>query len=178
MNLHGIRGVFGVVVLMAAVCALSLAASDGRAADAAKTDTAAGTQAVIRAGDTASARGPEAWFTGRVRVDPLFPASKDTNVSGAYVTFEPGARSAWHEHPAGQTLVVISGVGRTGTADGTVTEIRPGDVVRCPAGVRHWHGASPTTGMTHMALTGYKDGKNAIWYEKVSDADYNRPVTR
>lgn len=142
---------------------------------AADTAAPAGAQRVLRAGDTASMAGPEDWFTGRVRVDPLFPDSADTNVSGAYVTFEPGARSAWHEHPAGQTLVVVFGVGRTGTADGTVTEIRAGDVVRCPAGVRHWHGASPTTGMTHMALTGVKDGKNAIWYEKVSDADYSRP---
>lgn len=146
-------------------------------APAAADDAAPGGQAVLRAGEKASVPGPEAWFTGRVRIDPLFPATADANVSGAYVTFEPGARSAWHEHPAGQTLVVISGVGRTGTADGTVTEIRPGDVVRCPVGVRHWHGASPTVGMTHMALTGVRDGKNAIWYEKVSDADYNRPLS-
>lgn len=144
---------------------------------AAAENAAPGGQAVIRAGENASVAGPEAWFTGRVRIDPLFPATAEANVSGAYVTFEPGARSAWHEHPAGQTLVVISGVGRTGTADGTVTEIRPGDVVRCPVGVRHWHGASPTVGMTHMALTGVRDGKNAIWYEKVSDADYNRPLS-
>lgn len=147
------------------------------AATAAAENAAPGGQAVIRAGENASVAGPEAWFTGRVRIDPLFPATADANVSGAYVTFEPGARSAWHEHPAGQTLVVISGVGRTGTADGTVTELRPGDVVRCPVGVRHWHGASPTVGMTHMALTGVRDGKNAIWYEKVSDADYNRPLS-
>lgn len=146
-------------------------------APAAAENAAPGGQAVIRAGENASVAGPEAWFTGRVRIDPLFPATAEANVSGAYVTFEPGARSAWHEHPAGQTLVVISGVGRTGTADGTVTEIRPGDVVRCPVGVRHWHGASPTVGMTHMALTGVRDGKNAIWYEKVSDADYNRPLS-
>ena len=146
-------------------------------APAAADDAAPGEQAVIRAGEKASVPGPEAWFTGRVRIDPLFPATADANVSGAYVTFEPGARSAWHEHPAGQTLVVISGVGRTGTADGTVTEFRPGDVVRCPVGVRHWHGASPTVGMTHMALTGVRDGKNAIWYEKVSDADYARPLS-
>lgn len=146
-------------------------------APAAAENAAPGGQAVTRAGENASVAGPEAWFTGRVRIDPLFPATAEANVSGAYVTFEPGARSAWHEHPAGQTLVVISGVGRTGTADGTVTEIRPGDVVRCPVGVRHWHGASPTVGMTHMALTGVRDGKNAIWYEKVSDADYDRPLS-
>lgn len=165
-----IRALAGALLAgMLAMPGVALAAADGAAPEG---------QAVIRAGEQASVPGPEAWFTGRVRIDPLFPATADANVSGAYVTFEPGARSAWHEHPAGQTLVVISGVGRTGTADGTVTEIRPGDVVRCPVGVRHWHGASPTVGMTHMALTGVRDGKNAIWYEKVSDADYARPPSR
>ena len=113
-----------------------------------------------------------------MRIDPLFPDNAAANVSGAYVTFEPGARSAWHEHPAGQILVVISGVGLTGTSDGKVVEIRAGDVVRCPPNVRHWHGAAPHVAMTHMALTGVKDGKNAVWHEKVSDAEYSRPVSR
>lgn len=135
-------------------------------------------QSVIKAGDNASTPGPDAWFTGKVRIDPLFPADESVNASGAYVTFEPGARSAWHEHPAGQTLVVLYGLGRTGTADGRVWELRPGDVVRCPPNVRHWHGASPGMGMTHMAITGVKDGKNAIWHDKVTDAEYNRPDTK
>ena len=121
---------------------------------------------------------PSGWVCQAVRVDPLFPANEAANVSGAYVTFEPGARSAWHEHPAGQTLVVTSGVGLTGTADGKVVEIRAGDVVRCSPNVRHWHGAAPHVAMTHMALTGVKDGKNAVWHEKVSDAEYNRPVSK
>ena len=156
--------------------AFVLAASVG-AALAADTASSAG-QSVVRAGTQASAKGPEAWFTGTVRIDPLFPDNAAANVSGAYVTFEPGARSAWHEHPAGQTLVVISGVGLTGTSDGKVVEIRAGDVVRCPPNVRHWHGAAPHVAMTHMALTGVKDGKNAVWHEKVSDAEYSRPVSR
>lgn len=135
-------------------------------------------QSVIRSGDNPSQPGPEAWFTGKVRVDPLFPRDDNVNASGAYVTFEPGARSAWHEHPAGQTLVVVQGVGRTGTADGKVWEIRAGDVVRCPANTRHWHGAAPNTGMTHMAITGYKGDENAIWYDKVTDEEYNKPVSK
>lgn len=156
---------------------LALAGASVGAARAADTASEAG-QSVVRAGTQASAKGPEAWFTGTVRVDPLFRANEAANVSGAYVTFEPGARSAWHEHPAGQTLVVISGVGLTGTSDGKVVEIRAGDVVRCSPNVRHWHGAAPHVAMTHMALTGVKDGKNAVWHEKVSDAEYNRPVSK
>lgn len=136
---------------------------------------AADNQTVIRSGENRSMAGPDNWFTGKVRIDPLFPkGDNNINASGAYVTFEPGSRTAWHEHPDGQTLVVVQGVGRTGTADGKVWEIRAGDVVRCPANVRHWHGAAPDTGMTHLAITGYKDEKNAIWHEKVTDEEYNR----
>ena len=140
--------------------------------------SAADSQTVIRSGENASMPGPDNWFTGKVRIDPLFPKDDNVNASGAYVTFEPGARSAWHEHPAGQTLVVVQGVGRTGTEDGKVWEIRAGDVVRCPANVRHWHGAAPNTGMTHMAFTGYKGDKNAIWYDKVTDEEYNKPIIK
>lgn len=141
--------------------------------------SAADNQTVIRSGENNSMAGPENWFTGKVRIDPLFPKEdNNVNATGAYVTFEPGARTAWHEHPAGQTLVVVQGVGRTGTADGKVWEIRAGDVVRCPANVRHWHGAAPNTAMTHMAITGYKGDKNSIWYDKVTDEEYNRPVVR
>ncbi|MBD5642221.1 MAG: cupin domain-containing protein [Desulfovibrio sp.] len=141
--------------------------------------SAADAQTVIRAGENKSQPGPDNWFTGKVSIDRLFPREdNNVNASGAYVTFEPGARTAWHEHPAGQTLVVVQGVGRTGTADGRVWEIRAGDVVRCPANVRHWHGAAPDTGMTHMAITGYKGDANSIWHDKVTDEEYNRPIAR
>ena len=104
---------------------------------------------------------------------PLFPASAQINASGAYVTFEPGARSAWHTHPAGQRLVVVSGVGLTQEWGKPVQEIRPGDVVVCPPGVKHWHGAAPTTVMTHLAVSGVLDGKTVEWMEKVTDDQYN-----
>lgn len=112
-------------------------------------------------------------FTGRVRVDPLFKPDKDIPVSGAYVTFEPGARSAWHTHPAGQRLIVISGVGLTQQEGQPVQVIHAGDVVCCPPGVRHWHGAAPGSAMTHMAITGIVNGKSVNWMEKVTDEQYN-----
>lgn len=127
---------------------------------------------ITRAGAQPSAAGPDAFFTGRVRVDPVWSANQHINTSGAHVTFEPGARSAWHTHPAGQQLVIVSGVGRTQQWGTPVQEFRPGDVVWCPPGVKHWHGASPTTGMTHLAVTGTLDGKNVEWMEKVSDEQY------
>ena len=111
-------------------------------------------------------------FTGRVRVDPLFAADADIDASGAYVTFEPGARSAWHTHPTGQHLIVTAGAGWTQEWGGPVVEIRAGDVVWCPPGIKHWHGATPSTAMTHLALTGTIDGKNVQWMEKVSDVQY------
>ena len=135
-------------------------------------DNAGGTQTVSVAGTQPSAKGPAQYFTGNVRVDPLFAPKDAAPLSGAYVTFEPGARSNWHTHPAGQHLIVTSGVGRTGTPDGHTVEIRAGDVVWCPPGVKHWHGASPTTAMTHIALTGTVDGKNVEWMERVSDEQY------
>lgn len=133
----------------------------------------AGVQQVVRAGTQASAFGPADYFTGRARVDPLFPANGDIDVSAAYVTFEPGARSAWHTHPAGQRLVVVSGVGLTQEWGKPVQEIRPGDVVVCPPGVKHWHGAVPATAMTHLAVTGAVDGKSVEWMEKVTDEQYS-----
>jgi len=133
----------------------------------------AGAQQITRAGTQASATGPADYFTGQARVDPLFPASSEINASGAYVTFEPGARSAWHTHPAGQRLVVVSGVGLTQEWGKPVQEIRPGDVVVCPPDVKHWHGAAPTTAMTHLAVTGAVDGKSVEWMEKVTDDQYN-----
>jgi quercetin dioxygenase-like cupin family protein len=131
------------------------------------------TQTISRAGSQASVKGPAEYFTGNVRVDPLFPANDSAPFSGAYVTFEPGARSAWHIHPKGQHLLVTAGVGRTGEWEGKVDEIKAGDVIWCPPGVKHWHGASPTTAMTHIAITGRLDGKSVEWMEKVTDEQYN-----
>lgn len=132
----------------------------------------AGAQEITRAGSQASSAGPAELFTGRVRVDPVWPADASLNTSGAWVTFEPGARSAWHTHPAGQRLVVQSGVGLTQEWGKSVQVIRPGDVVWCPPGVKHWHGAAATTAMTHLAVTGALDGNNVNWMEKVSDEQY------
>jgi quercetin dioxygenase-like cupin family protein len=119
------------------------------------------------------APGPADYFTGRTRIDPVWPADKNINASGGLVTFEPGARSAWHTHPAGQRLVVVSGVGLTQEWGKPIQELRPGDVVWCPPGVKHWHGAARTTAMTHLAVTGTVDGKNVTWMEKVTDEQYN-----
>lgn len=112
-------------------------------------------------------------FTGRVRIDPLFQPDPHIGVSAAYVTFEPGARSAWHTHPAGQRLIVTSGEGLTGQAGQPVQMLRTGDVVSCPPGVKHWHGAAPGSAMTHLAITGVVDGKSVDWMEKVTDEQYH-----
>ncbi|WCM53337.1 carboxymuconolactone decarboxylase family protein [Pseudomonas sp. WJP1] len=130
-------------------------------------------QQISRAGTQAAVTGAAENFTGRVRVDPLFPATDEINASGAYVSFEAGARSAWHTHPAGQRLVVTSGVGRVQEWGKPVQEIRPGDVIICPPGVKHWHGAAATSAMTHLAVTGSVDGKSVQWLEKVSDEQYH-----
>ncbi len=127
---------------------------------------------IKRAGTQASGKGPEAWFTGTVRVDPLFTAPDPARVVGAAVTFEPGARTAWHTHPLGQTLVVTAGFGRVQRLGGPVEEIRPGDVVWFEPGEKHWHGASPTTAMTHIAIQERLDGKAVDWLEHVSDEQY------
>jgi quercetin dioxygenase-like cupin family protein len=129
-------------------------------------------QEVVPAESRPSAAGPADFFTGRVRVDPLYPANEQINASGSYVTFEPGSRSAWHTHPQGQYLVVVAGVGRTQEWGKPAREIKAGDVVWCPPGVKHWHGASSNVAMTHLAVTGTKDGKNVQWMEKVSDEQY------
>ncbi|WPB56540.1 cupin domain-containing protein [Xylophilus sp. GOD-11R] len=135
--------------------------------------SAPATQQITRAGTRPSAAGPEANFTGRVRVDPVYAANADMNTSGALVTFEPGARSAWHTHPRGQYLAVTSGAGLTQEWGKPIQEIRPGDVVWCPPGIKHWHGAAPGTAMTHLAVTGIApDGKAVEWMEKVSDEQY------
>ncbi len=129
-------------------------------------------QQISRAGTQPSVAGPAETFVGQVRVDPLFPADNDLQAASAYVTFEPGARSAWHTHPAGQRLVVTSGVGLTQEWGKPVQRIHVGDVVVCPAGVKHWHGAAPHSAMTHLAVTGVAGGKSVDWLEQVSDDQY------
>ncbi len=127
---------------------------------------------IFRAGQVPSRKGPADWFTGQVRIDTLFNPAAPDRVQGARVTFEPGARTAWHTHPLGQTLIVTAGLGRVQRDGGPVEEIRPGDVVWFAPGERHWHGAGPATAMTHIALQEVKDGKVVDWLEHVSDADY------
>jgi quercetin dioxygenase-like cupin family protein len=127
-------------------------------------------------GTQPSGKGPEQYFTGNVRVDPLFSAHEPARSSGALVTFEPGARSAWHFHPLGQTLIVTQGCGWVQSEGGPKVEIRPGDVVWCPPNERHWHGATSTTGMSHIAIQEALDGKVVEWLEKVSDEEYEAPV--
>lgn len=127
---------------------------------------------VTRAGSQASSKGPVQNFSGSVRVDPLFGVHAPSTTSGGAVTFEPGARSAWHTHPAGQVLIVTAGVGRVQQWGGPVQEIRPGDVIWTPPGVKHWHGAAPTTAVTHIAIQDAVGGKNVEWLEKVSDEQY------
>ncbi|MGR4843087.1 cupin domain-containing protein [Rhizobium sp. LARHSG275] len=127
---------------------------------------------IKRSGSQPSAKGPAEWFTGSVRVDPLFAATSPARAAGASVTFEPGARTAWHTHPLGQTLIVTSGCGRVQREGGPVEEIRAGDVVSFAPGERHWHGASPTTAMTHIAIQEQLDGKVVDWMEHVTDTQY------
>jgi len=127
---------------------------------------------IIRNGSQPSGRGPADWFTGSVRVDPLFLANNARRGSSAHVTFEPGARTAWHTHPLGQTLIVTSGIGRVQKEGGRVEEIRPGDVVWFEPGERHWHGAASTSAMSHIAIQEHIDGKVVDWMEHVSDDQY------
>jgi quercetin dioxygenase-like cupin family protein len=125
-----------------------------------------------RSGSQPSAKGPEEYFTGSVRIDSPFQGSAPARVGGAIVTFEPGARTAWHTHPLGQTLIVTSGRGWVQSEGGPKVEIRPGDMIWCPPNERHWHGATPTTAMTHIAIVEQLDGKNVEWMEKVTDEEY------
>lgn len=128
---------------------------------------------ISKNGTEPSTKGPADYFTGTVRVDPLFQADAPARVAGASVTFEPGARTAWHTHPLGQTLVVTAGLGRGQTWGGPVEEIRPGDIVWFPPGEKHWHGASPATAMTHLAIHERLDGKAVEWLEHVTDDQYS-----
>ena len=128
-----------------------------------------------RNGSEPSARGPAEYFTGTVRIDQLFKAPAPGRTSGAYVTFEPGARSNWHTHPLGQTLICTAGTGYVQSEGGPIRTIRPGDVVWCPPNEKHWHGASSTTAMTHIAIQEELNGKVVDWMEKVTDEQYNGP---
>ena len=127
---------------------------------------------VKKSGSQPSAKGPEACFTGTVRIDPLFQAGPPARALAVSVTFEPGARTAWHTHPLGQTLIVTAGCGLVQCWGGPVVRIQPGDVVSCPPGEKHWHGATGTTAMTHIAIVEALDGKTVEWMEKVTDEQY------
>ena len=129
---------------------------------------------ISRAGSRVSNQAPADYFTGSVRVEPLFAVQPPSRTSAGSVTFDPGARSAWHTHPLGQTLIVTAGVGRVQRWGDPVQEIRPGDIVSIPPGQKHWHGAAPTTGMTHIAIQETLDGRNVDWLEKVTDEQYGR----
>ena len=129
---------------------------------------------VTRSGSQPSRQGPAENFTGSVRIDPLFNANAPSRTSGGRVTFEPGARTAWHTHPLGQTLVVTAGYGWVQEWGGPTQEIREGDVVWIPPGQKHWHGGTATTSMTHITIQEFLEGKNVDWMEKVSDEQYGR----
>ncbi len=128
---------------------------------------------IKRCGSQHSIKGPAEWFTDTVRIDPLFQAKEPARAAGATVTFEPGARTAWHTHPLGQTLIVTAGCGRVQCEGGPIEEIHPGDVIWFKPGERHWHGAAQTTAMSHIAIQENLDGKMVDWMEKVSDEQYN-----
>jgi len=134
----------------------------------------AGAMQITRAGSQPSSKGPADYFTGAVRIDPLFPVREPARAAAASVTFEPGARTAWHTHPLGQTLIVTTGYGWVQRDGGGIEEIRPGDVVWFPPSLKHWHGATPTTAMTHIAIQEMLDGKVVDWLEKVSDEQYQK----
>jgi quercetin dioxygenase-like cupin family protein len=127
---------------------------------------------IKRSGSQPSGKGPSEYFTGAVRIDPLFEAPDPARAVGASVTFEPGARTAWHSHPLGQTLIVTEGLGRAQRWGGPIEDIRPGDVIWFPPGEKHWHGATATTAMTHIAIQERLDGKTVDWMEQVSDEQY------
>src|SRR5258706_7832246 len=127
---------------------------------------------IKRNGSQPSGKGSAEYFTGNVRIDPLIETPEPAHVVGASVTFEPGARTAWHTHPLGQTLIVMAGCGRAQRWDGPIEEIRPGDVISFAPGEKHWHGAAPTTAMTHIAIQEKLDGRTADWMEHVTDEQY------
>ena len=156
------RSLCSLLALLSSTCTQAGVAADAPAG-----------QTLYPAGSQQSFKGPEAYFTGEVQVDLLFPGNETAHYSGAYVTFQPGARTAWHLHPAGQHMIVTSGVALTGTRDGNIIEFKEGETVWCPPNLDHWHGATPNAPMTHLVITGSLDDKNVIWKEKVSDAEYD-----
>jgi quercetin dioxygenase-like cupin family protein len=158
------RRIFEIAGALAALAAGAPAAAQTQARNVA--------MQITRSGSQPSRKGPEDYFTGAVRVDPLFQAPEPGRVGGGHVTFEPGARTAWHTHPLGQTLIITSGLGWVQREGGPVEEVRPGDVVWFPPGLKHWHGATPTTAMTHIAINESLNGRNVDWLEKVPDAQY------
>src|SRR6266536_4856231 len=162
--------------LLASACAGANQArvASGSYAPSAASSTESQTITITRSGSQPSRQAPAQYFTGSVRIDPLFQAKDPSHTSGSYVTFEPGARSAWHTHPLGQTLIVTAGTGWVQQEGGEKQEIKPGDVIWIPPGVKHWHGATATNGMTHIAIQEQLDGKNVEWMEKVSDEQYGR----
>jgi quercetin dioxygenase-like cupin family protein len=156
---------------LAAMAAAKLGTAE---APTARTKGRNGTMDITRSGSQPSRKGPAEYFTGSVRIDPLFQAPEPARVGGGSVTFEPGARTAWHTHPLGQTLIITSGFGWVQREGGLIEEVRPGDVVWFPPGEKHWHGATPTTAMTHIAIQEAVNGKNVDWLEKVSDEQYRK----
>lgn len=162
--LSGAGGLVAVVTTESAVRTMAEAATHERS----------GMMQITRAGSHPSRQGSADWFTGNVRIDSPFQGSDPARVGGAIVTFEPGARTAWHTHPLGQTLIITTGLGWVQREGGPVEDVRPGDIVWFPAGEKHWHGASATAAMSHIAIAEALDGKNVEWMEKVSDAQYRK----
>jgi quercetin dioxygenase-like cupin family protein len=154
------------------LAALAAATGSGRATNL--STQGIGEMQITRAGSQPSTNGSADYFTGTARIDPVFPVREPSRVSAGSVTFEPGARTAWHTHPLGQTLIITSGLGWVQREGGPIEEVRPGDVVWFPPGLKHWHGASPTAAMTHIAVQETVNGKNVDWMEKVSDEQYRR----
>ena len=162
--LAGTSGLVGLAAAGAGVAQSPNVATQGRN----------GTMQITRGGSQPSRKGPAEYFTGTARIDPLFQAPDPARVGAGSVTFEPGARTAWHTHPLGQTLIITSGLGWVQREGGPIEEVRPGDVVWFPPGLKHWHGATPTTAMTYIAIQESLNGKNVDWMDKVSDEQYRK----
>lgn len=143
-------------------------------AEAAIAEEGTNTMDIMRNGSQPSIKGPADWFTGDVRIDSMFQRGEPSRITGAIVTFEPGARTAWHSHPLGQTLIVTSGLGWTQCENGPRVVVAAGDIIWCPPGHKHWHGATATSAMTHIAIQEALDGKVVDWIEKVSDGQYRK----
>jgi quercetin dioxygenase-like cupin family protein len=172
MNLFTVAAMSLLVLASATVRADDATQSGANDAPAAASSEDSQTIRIVRSGSQPSREGPAEYFTGSARIDPLFAAEEPSRSSASYVTFEPGARTAWHTHPLGQVLIVTAGTGLVRQWGGPIEEFRAGDVVRIPPGVKHWHGASPTSRMTHIAIQEEMGGKNVEWMEKVTDEQY------